>query len=31
MKKHWMLLVALFLLSCSDDNGLDKGERMNRK
>lgn len=26
MKKHWMLLVALFLLSCSDDNGLDKEE-----
>lgn len=26
MKKHWMLLVALFLLSCSDDNGLDNEE-----
>ena len=20
MKKHWMLLAALFMLSCSDDN-----------
>lgn len=26
MKTHWMLLTVLFLLSCSDDNGLDKKE-----
>ena len=26
MKTHWMLLAVLFLLSCSDDNGLDKKE-----
>ena len=36
MKKHWMLLAALFMLSCSDDNDPIKEEpertnRMNRE
>ena len=26
MKKHWMLLAALFMLSCSDDNDPIKEE-----